>query len=76
MKKQFPFKFTLDSGTHVVVNRTGDNTYDFDLTPTDGAASHFTYVEDDRPKSDWDDLLEFEQLDALRSFWLEEEDVV
>lgn len=73
---KFPYKFTLDSGTHVVVNKTGDNSYDFALTHKEGPESHFTYTDDGRPKSAWDDQLEFEQLDALRAFWLEREDVV
>lgn len=73
---EFPLHFTLASGTEVTVHKTGRNTYDFTLKPTEGATDHFTYVEDDRPKSEWDELLQFEQLDALRTFWLRTEDVI
>ena len=76
MSEQFPMEFTLSSGTHVVVNRAGDNSFDFLLRPTNGAENNFTYVEDERPKTEWDESLEFEQLDALRTFWLKTEDVV
>lgn len=76
MIKKFPYEFTLDNGTHVVVTQTGANTYEFSLTPKDEPASRFTFVDDDRPKAAWDEQLEFEQLDALRTFWLAEEDVV
>lgn len=68
--------FTLASGTEVTVNKTADATYDFILTPTEGSSDRFTYVQDDRPKSEWDESLEFEKLDALRTFWLKTEDIV
>ena len=76
MIESFPLQFTLSSGTEVTVNKTGGNTYDFTLKPEEGAADHFTYVEDNRPKTAWDESLEFEQLDALRTFWLKNEEVV
>lgn len=76
MIEHFPYEFTLASGTRVVVNKLNNTTYDFSLTPSEGPAEHFTYIEDGRTKSDWDEALEFEQLDALRTFWLENEDVV
>jgi hypothetical protein len=76
MVKKYPIKFTLESGTHVVVNKNSENTYDFSLTPPEGANRHFTYVEDDRPKAEVDESLDFEQLDAVRTFWLLNEDIV
>jgi len=68
--------FTLQSGTHVVVHKRDDDTYEFDLTPTEGPADSFTYREGERTKAEWDQLLEFEQLDALREFWLKTEDII
>ncbi len=76
MNEDFPMEFVLASGTHVIVSKTGSNTFDFSLRPTEGAENNFTYVEDERPKTYWDESLEFEQLDALRTFWLKTEDVV
>ena len=74
MSKQYPLRFTLEDGIKVVVNKTGNNTYDFTLDKH-GAASHFTYVNDGRPKSEIDAGLDFDQLNAVRRFWLETEDV-
>lgn len=75
--KEYPLHFTLSSGTEVIVDNTGRNTYEFTLKHEDGRPTeHFTYVDDYRPKSEWDDVLAFEQLDALRTFWLMNEEVV
>jgi hypothetical protein len=76
MKKSYPLKFTLENGTHVVVNKTGTNTFDFTLNPHKGPTSQFTYVEDGRSKTAVEESLDFEQIDALRTFWLENEDIV
>jgi hypothetical protein len=76
MTESFPLEYTLESGTHVTVNKTGGNTYDFLLKSTEHPVTRFSYVDDGRPKSEWDDTLDFEQLEALRKFWLENEDVV
>lgn len=76
MIESFPYEYTLETGTKVVVNKSGNSTYNFSLTPTEDAGSSFTYVEGERQKSEWDDVLEFEQLDALRAFWLKNEDIV
>lgn len=76
MVKQFPIEFTLDSGTHVVVDRIETDTYDFTLKPHDGPSRHFTYIEGEKTKAELDETLDFEQLEALRTFWLEDEDVV
>lgn len=74
MVKEYPIGFTLENGTHVTVNKTGPETYDFKLEPTHGSSRHFTY-RDDRSKAEVDNELDFEQLDAVRTFWLKNEDV-
>jgi hypothetical protein len=76
MSEHYPMHFTLASGTKVVVDKVENNAYDFLLTPHDGPKERFTYIDDGRPKTDWDESLEFEQLDALRTFWLKTEEVV
>jgi hypothetical protein len=76
MAERFPIEYTLESGTHVTVNKTGPDTYHFDLRPTKKPARQFTYVDDQRPKSEWDETLDFEQLEALRHFWLTNEKVI
>lgn len=68
-------KYTLENGTNVTVQKSTD-AYDFTLTPTSGAAQSFTYREGEHTKAEWDALLNFEQLDALREFWLKTEDDV
>ena len=72
MSEHYPVKFTLEDGVHVTVNKTGDNTYDFTLQPTEGAARHFTFLED-KPRTDVIESLDFDQLNAVRRFWLEQE---
>jgi hypothetical protein len=76
MATEFPMEYTLESGTKVVVTRQDPKTYHFALTPLEGPAESFTYREDQRTKAEWDDVLEFEQLDALREFWLKTEDII
>ena len=44
MSKHYPLHFTLEDGVHVTVNKTGDNIYDFTLTPKHGPERHFTFV--------------------------------
>jgi hypothetical protein len=75
MIKHYPAEFTLDSGTHVVVTKNEGKTYDFSLTPKHGAAHHFTYTDDNRPKAEIEEGLDFEELNALRMFWLKNEDI-
>lgn len=74
MSKHYPIEFTLEDGVHVTVKRTGANTYDFTLTPKHGEVRHFTFVED-RPKDEVIASMDFDQLNAVRRFWLEQEDV-
>ena len=73
MKKQFPLRFTLESGTHVVVNHDADHTYDFTLSPEAGNQSHFSYRDNETFTEEMEQALDFDQLNALRRFWLEQE---
>ncbi len=75
MKKGYPMEFTLDSGTKVVINKTGDNSFEFNLTPEDGPSRQFTYINEVSFTAKAEETYEFEQLDALRKFWLELEDM-
>jgi hypothetical protein len=76
MATHFPLHFTLENGTKVVVHKRDTNDYEFSLAPTHGAAQSFTYREGEHTKAEWDQLLNFEQLDALREFWLKTENVI
>jgi hypothetical protein len=76
MSRHFPIEYTLESGTHVTVTKNDHDTYEFFLTPIDGPAEKFIYQEGEHSKAEWDAMLEFEQLDALREFWLKVEDVI
>lgn len=76
MHTHFPLHYTLDSGTHVVVQNAGGGRYEFTLTPQDDAPRHFTYVEGEKSKAEWDEITDFEQLEALRHFWLKTEEIV
>ena len=74
MSKHFPLHFTLEDGVHVTVNKTGDNVYDFALTPKHGPERHFTFA-DDKPQDEVIAAMDFDQLNAVRRFWLEQEDL-
>lgn len=76
MSTHFPLNYTLDNGTDVLVRQDGGGRYHFTLTDADGRSRQFTYVDGKRTKAEWDDTTDFEQLEALRRFWLETEDVV
>lgn len=76
MATQFPMTYTLESGTKVTVQKNEADTYTFTLTPTSGPSNSFTYRENEHTKAEWDRLLEFEQLDALREFWLKAENSI
>ncbi|MDB5248395.1 MAG: hypothetical protein JWQ40_2789 [Segetibacter sp.] len=76
MPHHFPLKYTLESGTQVEVNRTAANTYNFVLTTTEGTSDNFMYVEDGRTKDEIEEGLDFDQLNALRAFWLKSEDLM
>jgi hypothetical protein len=75
MSAHYPLKFTLEDGVHVVVNKTGDDTYDFTLTPEKGTERHFQY-DDSRPKDKIIEEADFDELNAIRRFWLEREDII
>lgn len=68
MLKHFPIEYTLESDTKVTVSKKTADTYNFYLKPHDKPSRQFTYVDDGRPKAVWDDSLDFEQLEALRTF--------
>ncbi|MGZ3929697.1 MAG: hypothetical protein ACXVJG_22255 [Mucilaginibacter sp.] len=74
MSEHYPVKFILDDGVHVEVNKTSENTYDFILTPKEGAQRHFTFVEE-IPRDKGIDSLDFDQLNAVRRLWLEQEEM-
>lgn len=76
MALEFPLLYTLESGTDVRVAKTGDRTYHFSLTPATGAPQQFTYRDGEHTKAEWDAMLPFEQLDALREFWMKTEDLL
>lgn len=76
MSSQFPMEFTLENGSHVVVEKTGSNVYNFTIKPEEGPASQFTYIDDGKTKTEAEESLNFEQVDALRTFWLETNDLV
>lgn len=69
-------RFTLDDGVDVVVNKAGANSYHFTMKRKEGAERTFTLVDDDRPKDQIDASLDFDQLNAVRRFWLEKDELV
>jgi hypothetical protein len=76
MQTHFPLRYTLESGTQVVVNKTTDNRYDFSLTTPHGKSDNFTYVQDNRSRDEVENELDFDQLNALRAFWLKRTDIL
>lgn len=74
MSLSYPFKFILEDGVHVEVNKKSENTYDFLLRPKHGTERHFTFVED-TPRDKGIESLDFDQLNAVRRFWLEQEEM-
>jgi hypothetical protein len=75
MEKEFPLEFTLEDGTHVIVNRTGNHLYDFTFKDDDEASPrHFTYNDEEEFTAEKEQTLDFDQLNALRRFWLETRD--
>ena len=73
MKKRFPIQFTLDDGTHVVVNHQEPHRYDFTLLSEDNGERNFSYRDDITFTDEMEEKLDFDQLNALRRFWLEQE---
>jgi hypothetical protein len=76
MSKHYPIKFTLEDGVDVEVNKTATNTYDFTMVGSHQQARRFTIVDDDRPKDEITRGLNFDELNAVRRFWLEADDSV
>jgi hypothetical protein len=76
MQHHFPLRFTLESGTVVVVDKIEENQYRFLLTTTHGLSDNFTFVDDNRSKDEIEEPLDFDQLNALRVFWLKKTEVV
>ncbi len=76
MSTSYPMDFTLEDGTRVTVNQISTNTYDFAMQPEKGPVTHFTYEEDGRTKTEVEENLNFDELNALRRFWLEREDLI
>ena len=74
MKHSYPMEFVLDDGTRVVVDKTGTHHYTFALTPQNGAVEHFTVNDDEEFTEEKEKLLSFDQLNALRLFWLKTRD--
>jgi hypothetical protein len=76
MQHHYPMKFTLESGTHVTVTKTDENGYNFSLMTRHGTSDNFTYIEDNRSRDEIEEPLDFDQLNALRAFWLKRNDLV
>jgi len=76
MAKHYPLKFTLEDGADVEVNEMGKDTYEFSIRQNEGAARHFRIIDDGRPKDQIVEALDFDQLNAVRRFWLEKDDLV
>ena len=70
MHKEFPLEFNLDDGTHVVVNKIGEHLYDFTIRPDDGPERHFTLNAEEEFTEEKEKSLDFDELNALRRFWL------
>ncbi len=73
MKKHYPLQFTLDNGTHVVVNHNDPHAYDFTLLSDENGERHFSFRDDVVFTDEMEEKLDFDQLNALRRFWLEQE---
>jgi hypothetical protein len=73
MALEFPLEFTLESGTNVTIKRIDQKNYDFVLRPDDGEERHFAFNDDVEYTKEMEDELDFDLLNALRRFWLEQE---
>ena len=71
MSIQFPYKFTLENGTQVLVKKADDDRFDFTLIPNEGEECYFSYNRNDVMDDEAEEKLSFDQLNALRRFWLE-----
>lgn len=73
MALNYPLEFTLENGTHVTVEKTGNKQYDFILKPDEGETRRFDYNDNVEYTQEMEEKLDFDQLNALRRFWLERE---
>ncbi len=73
MALEYPLEYTLESGTHVTVKRVDQKNFDFILKPEDGEERHFSYNDDVEYTQEMEEELDFDELNALRRFWLEKE---
>lgn len=71
MATEFPLRFTLESGTQVSVKDEGAGQYLFLMHSETNGERQFLYREGAHTKAEWDEIADFEQLEALRRFWLE-----
>ena len=71
MDRDFPLHFTLEDGTNVTVTKTGAHTYDFTLQDEGKQPRHFTINDEEEFTEEKEKTLDFDQLNALRRFWLE-----
>jgi len=74
MAVKFPLNFSLENGVEVTITKMGQKSYDFKLQSEDGTVRQFMYS-DDKSRNEWIESLEFDQLNAVRKLWLEQEDM-
>ena len=74
MEKVYPLEFTLEDGTHVVVNKAGGDKFDFAMKPESGPVRHFTISNNEEFTESKEAGLDFDQLNAVRVFWLKTRD--
>lgn len=70
MTTDFPMEFSLENGSHVLVEKMGTQ-YTFTIKPEEGPSRQFTYIDNGKTREEAERGLDFEQIDALRRFWLE-----
>jgi hypothetical protein len=70
MRHSYPVEFTLDDGMHVVVSKAGIHVFDFEIEPAKGDRRHFFIDEEEEFTDQKEAELDFDQLNALRTFWL------
>ena len=71
MAKNYPLQFTLEDGTHVTVQKTGEHIYNFTLKDEGKPERQFTINDSEEFTDEKEKALDFDQLNALRRFWLE-----
>ncbi|MGV3640004.1 MAG: hypothetical protein ACO1NZ_05745 [Adhaeribacter sp.] len=74
MTTHFPMEFSLENGSQVLVEKMGTQ-YTFTITPEEGPSRHFIYIDNGKTREEAERGLDFEQVDALRRFWLETSDL-